>query len=286
MRETRSSGFGASSPCFKLILARPAVLSVTTDLSVSTSRNLVVPYAPLATAILHRPCCAEPQERRWLPRSIRSTIPLARSQRQASELLFMPFSLSSLSPNFRRNTACSLSEAGAIFPCRWQFWTDYPSLSRWQIILHRPLLSHNCLSSQAIPSLKCIRRTCRMTPPNVSSGVSLAFGNRQHLLHQPMLSLNRKSATRWYHRLWDRACALPRHVTSTQAIPTHRAAVNHMVAIFLSIVASELGPQLIFVSFLVGMQVCRLTAAIWFTHSTHCHHMLRNGLNHFSACLL
>src|SRR5260221_14478212 len=36
-------GFGTESPCFKLIRARPAKLSVTTGLPVSTSRNLVLP---------------------------------------------------------------------------------------------------------------------------------------------------------------------------------------------------------------------------------------------------
>src|SRR3989440_3304988 len=44
----RSSGFGTPSPCFKLIRARPAELSVTTGVPVSTSRKLVVPYVPLA----------------------------------------------------------------------------------------------------------------------------------------------------------------------------------------------------------------------------------------------
>ena len=40
------------SPRFKLILARPAELSVTTGDPVSTSRKLVVSFAPLAAASL------------------------------------------------------------------------------------------------------------------------------------------------------------------------------------------------------------------------------------------
>jgi hypothetical protein len=39
------------SPGFKLIWARPAVLSISTDLSVSTNRNRVVAHTPLATVI-------------------------------------------------------------------------------------------------------------------------------------------------------------------------------------------------------------------------------------------
>jgi hypothetical protein len=44
----RSLGFGTPSPCFKLIRAHPAELSVTTGLPVSTKRNPVFSYAPLA----------------------------------------------------------------------------------------------------------------------------------------------------------------------------------------------------------------------------------------------
>lgn len=43
----RSSGCGAASPSFKLILARLAELNVTTAPAVSTNRNLVCSYAPL-----------------------------------------------------------------------------------------------------------------------------------------------------------------------------------------------------------------------------------------------
>ncbi len=98
--ETRSSGFGASSPCFKLILARPAVLSVTTDLSVSTSRNLVVPFAPLATAILYRPVVRHTQNGGgFLDQPVRQYRLLALKGMPLS-YFFMPFFFFSLLPEF------------------------------------------------------------------------------------------------------------------------------------------------------------------------------------------
>src|SRR5205823_12902230 len=92
--------FGATSPSFKLILARPAVLSVTTDCSVSTNKNLVVSFAPLATAIMHRPCRAADQSGGdFLVQSVRQyRLPALRGR--PLSYFFVPFFLP---PNFHKN---------------------------------------------------------------------------------------------------------------------------------------------------------------------------------------
>jgi hypothetical protein len=82
----RSLGFSKASPYFKLTLTPSAVLSVTTDLSVSTNKNLDISIAPLTTTILYRPRCAKHSEQR-------SLFALAVPQYRLLALKGMPFSL-------------------------------------------------------------------------------------------------------------------------------------------------------------------------------------------------
>ena len=101
--ETRSSGFGAPSPCFKLILARPVELSVTTAFAVSTNKNLVVSFAPLATAIEHRPRHAAHQNGGDFLVLFICLYRLLALRGWPLSYFFVPFFLFTLFPNFHKN---------------------------------------------------------------------------------------------------------------------------------------------------------------------------------------